>query len=56
MVRTGTPTADRHEEHVHDRRTYLVGREIAHVAKAATETGTRGGKALEKPEHKSKTS
>jgi RNA polymerase primary sigma factor len=52
MVRTGTPTADRHEEHVHDRRTHLVGREIAHVAKAATETGTRGGKALEKPEHK----
>src|SRR6266852_288631 len=52
MVRTGTPTADRHEEHVHDPRTHLVGREIAHVAKAATETGTRGGKALEKPEHK----
>src|SRR5229473_377520 len=52
MVRTGTPTADRHEEHVHDPRTHLVGREIAHVAKAATETGARGGKALEKPEHK----
>src|SRR5579864_246993 len=52
MVRTGTPTADRHEEHVHERRTHRVGREIAHIAKAATETWTRGGKAQEKPEHK----
>src|SRR5713101_1035533 len=52
MVRTGTPTADRPDEYVHDRRTHLVGREIAHAGKAATETGTRGGKALEMPEHK----
>jgi RNA polymerase primary sigma factor len=52
MVRRVSPTADRNEEHVHDRRTHLVGREIARVAEAATETGTRGGKAREKPEHK----
>jgi RNA polymerase primary sigma factor len=52
MVRRVSPTADHNEEHVHDRRTNLVGREIARVAKAATETGTRGGKAREKPEHK----
>src|SRR5579864_4503068 len=52
MVRTGTPTADRHEEHVHERRTHRVGREIAHIAKAATETWTPGGKAQEKPEQK----
>jgi RNA polymerase primary sigma factor len=52
MVRTVTPTADRHEEHVYVSRTHLVGREIAHVAKAATETGTRGSKVQKKPEHK----
>src|SRR5450759_1034141 len=51
MVKTATPTADRDEVHAHDRRT-LVGREIAHVAKAATKTGTRRGKAQEKPEHR----
>jgi len=52
MVKTATPTADRDEVHAHDRRTRLVGREIAHVAKAATKTRTSGGKAQEKPEHK----
>jgi RNA polymerase primary sigma factor len=52
MVKTATPTADRDEVHAHDRRTRLVGREIAHAAKAATRTRTRGGKAQEKPEHK----
>src|SRR5713101_10039547 len=52
MVRTVSPTADRNVEHVHDRRTNLVGREIAHVAMAATETGITGGKAPEKLEHK----
>src|ERR1019366_1494393 len=52
MVKTATPTADRDEVHAHDRRTRLVGREIAHAAKAATRTRTRGGKAQEKPELK----
>ena len=52
MVRTVTATADRNEEHVHVRRTHLVGQEIARVAKAATETGTRSGKAQKKPERK----
>jgi RNA polymerase primary sigma factor len=52
MVKTATPTADRNEEHVHVRRTHLVGREIAHAAKAATETGTRGSKVQKKLEHK----
>ncbi len=47
MVRTVSPA-----ERQHDRRTHLVGREIAHVAKAASATGTRGGNALEKPERK----
>jgi RNA polymerase primary sigma factor len=52
MVKTATRTADRSEEHVHVRRTHLVGREIAHAAKAATETGTRGSKVQKKLEHK----
>ena len=52
MVKTATPTADPDEVHAHDRRTRLAGREIAHIAKAATKTRTRGGKAQEKPEHK----
>ena len=51
MVRTVSPKADRNEEHVHVLRTHLVGREIARGARAATETGTRGGKAQKKPEH-----
>src|SRR5487761_290772 len=48
MVKTATPTADPDEVHAHDRRTRLAGREIAHIAKAATKTRTRGGKAQEK--------
>jgi RNA polymerase primary sigma factor len=52
MVRTVRPGTDRNDEHVHDRRTGLVGREVAHLAKAATKTGTRAGNAVEKPEHK----
>jgi RNA polymerase primary sigma factor len=52
MVRTVTSTTDRNEDHVHGRRTPLVGREIAHLAKAATKTGTQADKAVEKPEHK----
>jgi RNA polymerase primary sigma factor len=52
MVRTATPSADRDEGHVHDRRTLLIDREIAQVGKAATKTRTRGPKAQEKPEPK----
>ncbi|HEV2036131.1 MAG TPA: RNA polymerase sigma factor RpoD [Candidatus Dormibacteraeota bacterium] len=46
MLKTTTPTADRDEEHVHDRRTHPVGPEIARGARAATEAVTRGGGTL----------
>src|SRR5487761_60116 len=52
MVRTATPPADRSDEHVDDRRTRLVDREIAHGAEAASKTRTRGGTAQEKQEPK----
>src|SRR5487761_1556618 len=53
MVRRVSPTADRNEEHVHDRRTQLVSLEFARLAKAVTKTGTRAArKALENAEHK----
>src|SRR6266851_4797370 len=46
MVKTASPTADRDEGRVHDRRTHVVGPEIARLARAATEAETRRGVTL----------
>ena len=46
MVKTASPTADRDERHVHDRRTHLAGSGIAPRARAATEAATKGGSKL----------
>jgi RNA polymerase sigma factor RpoD, C-terminal domain/RNA polymerase sigma factor, sigma-70 family len=46
MDKTASPTAERDEMHVHDRRTHLAGPKIARRARAATEAATRGGSKL----------
>jgi RNA polymerase primary sigma factor len=46
MAKTSSPTGDRDEGHVHDRRTQLAGLEIARGARAATVVETRGGSKL----------
>ena len=43
MVKTASPTADRDEGRVHDRRTHLVGPKVARGGKAAAKAETRGG-------------
>jgi RNA polymerase primary sigma factor len=42
MAKTPSPTADRDEGHVHDRRTHLARREIARAARVATVVETKG--------------